>query len=173
MARAGPAKRSSRSADPLDISPGNLLPDDRRHTERIPAAAGSSIRGQRTEVFTVPFLNNRPRPITCEELFQGTISGATVHLHVLVRKTLGRNAAAIVCALNHPPAVAEPSHSDRAITKRLGDALALVEVRLFDRFVVGVGNECTSPNAVSFELAHGAFSGHWRCSVSDRLLHQC
>ena len=110
------------------------------HTRRYIEAR---LRGYRNEVFACLFLDNRHRVVAFEELFAGTLDGASVHPRVVVRRALGHNAGAIVCAHNHPSGVAEPSRADRAITKRLAEALALVDVRLIDHFVVGDG-ECVS-----------------------------
>ena len=110
------------------------------HTRRYLEAR---LRGRRNEVFVAVFLDNRHQPIAYEELFQGTVDGATVHPRVVVRRALMHNAAALVVAHGHPSGVAEPSLADRAITRRLADALALVDVRLIDHFVVGDG-ECVS-----------------------------
>ena len=97
------------------------------------------LRGRRNEVFVAVFLDSRHRPIAYEEIFNGTLDGATVHPRVVVRRALMHNAAALVVAHGHPSGVAEPSVADRAITKRLAEALALVDVRLIDHFVVGDG----------------------------------
>jgi len=91
------------------------------------------------EVFGALFLDNRHRVIRVAEMFQGTIDGASVHPRVVVQRALELNAAAIVFFHNHPSGVAEPSHADEAITRRLRDALALVDVRVLDHFVVAAG----------------------------------
>ena len=91
------------------------------------------------EVFGALFLDNRHRVIEVAEMFQGTIDGASVHPRVVVQRALEVNAAAIVFFHNHPSGVAEPSHADEAITGRLRDALALVDVRVLDHFVVAAG----------------------------------
>ncbi len=91
------------------------------------------------EVFACLFLDNRHRVIAFEELFRGSIDGASVHPREVVRHCLAHNAAAVIFAHNHPSGVAEPSHADRAITLRLRDALALVDVRVLDHFVIGSG----------------------------------
>ena len=96
------------------------------------------------EVFACLFLDNRHRVICFEEMFNGTIDGASVHPREIVRRALAHNAAALVVAHNHPSGVAEPSQSDRAITRRLREAVALVDVRLLDHVVIGDGE------AVSF-----------------------
>ena len=93
----------------------------------------------RNEVFGSLFLDNRNRIIAIRELFQGTIDGASVYPRVVVQQALEVNAAAIVFFHNHPSGVAEPSHADEAITRRLKDALALVDVRVLDHFVVSGG----------------------------------
>ena len=69
-------------------------------------------------------------------LFRGTIDGASVHPREVVKEALGRNAAAVILAHNHPSGVAEPSQADELITHRLRDALALIDVRVLDHFVV-------------------------------------
>jgi DNA repair protein RadC len=91
------------------------------------------------EVFALLLLDNRHRVIQYRELFRGTIDGASVHPREVVRLVLRANAAAVIFAHNHPSGVAEPSQSDLRITKRLKDALALVDVRVLDHFIVGEG----------------------------------
>ncbi len=97
------------------------------------------LTGYRNEVFGSLFLDNRHRIIALRELFQGTIDGASIHPRVVVQQALEVNAAALVFFHNHPSGVAEPSHADEAITRRLKDALALVDVRVLDHFVVSAG----------------------------------
>ncbi len=89
------------------------------------------------EVFAALFLDQRHRVIAYEELFRGTIDGASVYPREVVKKALQHNAAALIFAHNHPSGVAEPSQSDKNITSRLRDALALVDIRVLDHFVVG------------------------------------
>ena len=110
------------------------------HTRRYIEAR---LRGYRSEVFACLFLSNRHQVIAWEALFSGTLDGTSVHPRVVVRRALVHNAGAIVCAHNHPGGFACASHADRAITMRLAEALALVDVRLIDHFVVGDG-ECAS-----------------------------
>ena len=81
------------------------------------------------EVFCAMFLDNRHRLIQFDEMFRGTIDGSSVHPREVVRRTLELNAAAIVLAHNHPSGVAEPSQADEAITRRLTEALALIDVQ--------------------------------------------
>ncbi|MEA3411035.1 MAG: DNA repair protein RadC [Pseudomonadota bacterium] len=89
------------------------------------------------EVFACLFLDNRHRVIAFEELFRGTIDGASVHPREVVRRALHHNAAALIFAHNHPSGVAEPSRADEHITNRLKDSLALVDIRVLDHFVIG------------------------------------
>lgn len=91
------------------------------------------------EVFAALFLDNRHRPIAFERLFHGTIDGASVHPRVVVSRALRLNAAALIVAHNHPSGISEASAADCAITRRLKDALALVDIRLLDHFIVGDG----------------------------------
>jgi DNA repair protein RadC len=97
------------------------------------------LSGHSREIFVALFLDTRHRLIATEDLFQGTIDGASVHPREVVRRALFHNAAAVIVGHNHPSGVAEPSADDRRITARLREALALVDVRLLDHFVVGAG----------------------------------
>ncbi|MCO6439526.1 MAG: DNA repair protein RadC [Nitrococcus mobilis] len=97
------------------------------------------LRGYPCEVFSCLFLDNRNRLIAFEELFRGTIDAASVYPREVVRRALERNAAALIVAHNHPSGVAEPSRADALLTQRLREALALVDIRLLDHFVVGDG----------------------------------
>lgn len=91
------------------------------------------------EVFVAVFLDNRNRVIAIEELFRGSIDGATVHPREVVKTALKYNAAAVIFAHPHPSGVAEPSEADRVITDRLKKILTLVEIRTLDHIVVGGG----------------------------------
>lgn len=92
------------------------------------------------EVFAGLFLDNRHRVIRYLELFRGTIDGAAVYPREVVRQALDLNAAAIIFAHNHPSGVAEPSQADVSLTRRLREALALVDIRVLDHMVVGHGD---------------------------------
>jgi len=91
------------------------------------------------EVFCCLFLDTRHRLIRYEELFRGTIDGATVYPREVVKRALQCNASAVILGHNHPSGVAEPSEADRSITVKLAKALALVEIRLLDHLVVSRG----------------------------------
>ena len=91
------------------------------------------------EVFCVLLLDTQHRLLECVELFQGTIDSANVYPREVVKLALTKNAAAVILAHNHPSGVAEPSVSDKLITKVLVDALALVDIRTLDHFVVARG----------------------------------
>ncbi|MEA2078971.1 MAG: DNA repair protein RadC [Pseudomonadota bacterium] len=95
------------------------------------------LRDYPYEVFACLFLDTRHRVISYEELFRGTIDGASVHPREVVRRALQHNAAAVILAHNHPSGVAEPSDADRRITTRLKDALALIDIRVLDHVVIG------------------------------------
>lgn len=99
----------------------------------------SVLRDHPHEVFACLFLDTRHRVIAFEELFHGTIDGATVYPRVVAEKALRHGAAALIVAHNHPSGVSEPSLADQAITRRLKDALALLDIRLLDHFVIGDG----------------------------------
>lgn len=89
------------------------------------------------EVFACLFLDNRNRVISFNEMFHGTINGASVHPREIIKCGLACNAAGLIVAHNHPSGVAEPSNSDRALTKRLCEAVRLVDIKLLDHFVIG------------------------------------
>jgi DNA repair protein RadC len=97
------------------------------------------LRHQQREIFAVLFLDNQHRVICYEELFQGTIDGASVYPREVVKAALARNAAAVILAHNHPSGIAEPSQADKRITERLQAALELVDIRVIDHMVVGDG----------------------------------
>ncbi len=107
------------------------------------------LRGHPFEVFACLFLDNRHRVITFEELFRGTIDGASVYPREVVRRALQHNAAALILAHNHPSGVPEPSAADISLTLRLREALELVDVRVLDHIVIGDGD----PLSLS-ELGH-------------------
>jgi DNA repair protein RadC len=93
--------------------------------------------GMKREAFVVIYMDNRHRVIDVIEMFRGTVDSAAVYPREIVACALRLNAAACIFAHNHPSGVAEPSHADNALTRRLRDALALVEVRVLDHFVIG------------------------------------
>ena len=97
------------------------------------------LRDRRREIFTCLFLDTRHRVIASEDLFQGSIDGACVYPRIVAERALRLSAAAVIVAHNHPSGVSEPSLADQAITRRLKDALLLLEIRLLDHFVVGDG----------------------------------
>ena len=118
-----------------DLARGAALTD--------PQAAGRyfarRLRGHPHEVFAALFLDTRHRALGFEELFRGTVDGAEVHPREVARRALAHNAAALIVGHNHPSGSPEPSAADRAVTARLKQALALVDVRLLDHFVIGDG----------------------------------
>lgn len=103
----------------------------------------AELSGRAYEVFACIFLDNKHRVIRFEELFYGTIDGASVYPREVVRRALQHNAAAVILAHNHPSGVADPSQADIAITRRLKEALSLIDVRVLDHIVIGDGY-CTS-----------------------------
>lgn len=96
------------------------------------------------EEFLILLLDNRHRIISCQRMFRGTINGASVHPREVVKTSLKYNAAAVILVHNHPSGVAEPSEADRNLTRRLKDALEVVEVRVLDHFVIGSSGEWVS-----------------------------
>ncbi len=139
----GPARASKLSAA-LELCNRFLAAGlERGEALSDPAAAGryfaQRLRGYPHEVFAALFLDTRHRALAFEELFTGTIDGAEVHPREVVRRALAHNAAAVIVGHNHPSGSSEPSAADRAVTARLKQSLALVDVRLLDHFVIGDG----------------------------------
>ena len=95
------------------------------------------LRHHGQEVFGVLFLDNAHRVIAFEELFHGTINGASVYPRIVLQRALAHNAAAVIFAHNHPSGVAEPSTADRQITDTLCNVLSMVDIRVLDHFVIG------------------------------------
>ena len=96
------------------------------------------------EVFAVVFLDAQNRVLAFEELFRGTLTQTSVYPREVVKAALAHNAAAVILGHNHPSGVAEPSRCDELLTRSLREALALVDVRVLDHFVV------TGAAAISF-----------------------
>jgi len=96
----------------------------------------AQLRDRPYEVFCCLYLDNRHRLIAFDELFRGTIDGASVHPREVVREALAHNAAALILAHNHPSGIAEASRADELVTQRLRDALALVDIRVLDHLIV-------------------------------------
>lgn len=148
MPGVGPA-RAARLLAAMEIARRSLEQSLQRNevmgnpaqTRRFLAAR---LRHLRHEVFACLFLDSQHRLIAFRELFRGTIDGASVYPREVVVESLSCNAAAVILAHNHPSGVAEPSLADRQITRRLVDALALVDIRVLDHLVIGEGQ------AVSF-----------------------
>lgn len=91
------------------------------------------------ETFCVMLLDSRHRLIEFVELFRGTIDGASVYPREVVKLALAKNAAAVLVCHPHPSGVAEASHADEMISRRLRDALSLVDIRFLDHLIVAGG----------------------------------
>jgi DNA repair protein RadC len=99
----------------------------------------AKLRDLPHELFCCLYLDNRHRVLRFEPLFRGTIDGTSVYPREVVKQALAVNAAAVILAHNHPSGVAEPSQADERITRRLKNALELVDIRLLDHLVIGDG----------------------------------
>ena len=139
----GPAKYAQLQAV-LELSQRHLLeslqrsdsltsPDTTKHYFQ------AKMRDYPHEVFSCIYLDNRNRIIQYEELFYGSLAGASVYPREVVKKALSQNAAAVIFAHNHPSGVAEPSQADKQITEQLRKALGMVEIRVLDHIIVGDG----------------------------------
>lgn len=101
------------------------------------------LRGREQEVFLCLFLDAQHHVIAAEEMFHGTLTQTSVYPREVVKRALALNAAAVIFAHNHPSGIAEPSQSDQLLTDALKQALALVDVRVLDHFIVA-GTGCLS-----------------------------
>jgi DNA repair protein RadC len=88
------------------------------------------------EVFAVLFLDSQHRLIELEEMFRGTLTQTSVYPREVVKRALTLNAGSVVLAHNHPSGTAQPSRADELLTQTLKAALALIDVRVLDHFVV-------------------------------------
>jgi len=101
------------------------------------------LRSREQEIFMCIFLDAQHRVIAAEEMFRGTLTQTSVYPREVVKRALAINAAAVIFAHNHPSGVAEPSQSDQILTDTLKQALALVDIRVLDHFIVA-GTGCLS-----------------------------
>jgi DNA repair protein RadC len=108
--------------------------------ETTRAYLSAQLRGYGYEVFACLFLDNQHRVIKLEELFRGTIDGASVYPREVVKQALYHNAAAVIFAHNHPSGITEPSQADKQITDKLKQALTLIDIRVLDHFIIGDGD---------------------------------
>lgn len=139
----GPAKYAQLQAV-MEMGRRHLFEDLKRGTALTsPGAVRQFLRSRMAhlphEVFACLFLDNQHRVVTFEELFRGTLDSASVYPREVVKRALACNAAAVILTHNHPSGVAEPSQADQMLTRRLKEALALVDIRVLDHLVVGDG----------------------------------
>jgi len=125
----------SRRALQEEIKRGDALNSPRAVRDYLQLLLGA----RQQEVFLVLFLDTQHRVLASEELFHGTLSQTSVYPREVVKRALAHNAAAVILAHNHPSGVAEPSQSDQLLTSALKQALAMVDVRVLDHFIVAVG----------------------------------
>lgn len=142
---ASATSRAGRVRELLDVAKELLLRDLRRDWQNLPLMdAPGAFRewlslhcgALEHEVFIVVFLNAHHRIIGAQELFRGTLTQTSVYPREVVKAALARNAAAVAFAHNQPSGDPEPSRSDQCLTSVLKSALALVDVRCLDHFVV-------------------------------------
>ncbi|AOA07705.1 MULTISPECIES: RadC family protein [Pseudomonas] len=139
----GPAKFSQLQAV-LEMSRRHLAERLRRESAlESPQAVRdyfkALLRHEPHEVFGCLFLDTRHRMLAFEVLFRGSIDSASVYPRQVVKRALAHNAAAVIFCHNHPSGISEPSQADRTLTRRLIQALDLIEVRVLDHFIVGDG----------------------------------
>ena len=108
-----------------------------------PAAVRDYLRlklvAEPNEIFVVVFMNSMHAVLAVEPMFHGTINATSVYPRVVLQRALQLNAAAVIFAHQHPSGTTEPSNADRVLTEQLKTALALIDVRVLDHFVIGQG----------------------------------
>ena len=136
----GPAKRAQFAAA-MELARRSLK-DDMRSGDALtsPGAVRDYLRlaiaEREHEVFVCLWLDAQHRVIACEELFRGTLTQTSVYPREIVKAGLRANAAAVIFAHNHPSGAAQPSQADELLTRNLKEALALVDIKVLDHFIV-------------------------------------
>lgn len=125
----------SRRALGEELKKGNTLSSP----ELVRSFLRLSLANKQHEVFIGIFLDAKNHAIATEELFSGTLTQTSVYPREIIKRALFHNAAAIIFAHNHPSGVAEPSHADKILTQSLKQALAFIDVKVLDHFVIGNG----------------------------------
>lgn len=115
-----------------DLQVGAIFSDPSRVRQYLQV----HFKAYESEAFVVMYIDTQHRLIEAVEMFRGSLSSTVVHVREIVKEALRRNAAAVIVAHNHPSSCAEPSPADRVLTERIVEALALVEMRLLDHFIV-------------------------------------
>ncbi len=110
-----------------------------QNAETAKAFCALHLESRQEEAFAVLFLNNQNALLHFEILFTGTLNQAAVYPREVLKKVIHYQAANVILTHNHPSGNAKPSDSDRAITKRLQEALVLIEVKILDHLIVGKG----------------------------------
>ena len=136
----GPAKRAQFAAA-IELARRSLKDD--MHAASALTSPGAvrdylqlAIAGREHEVFVCLWLDAQHRVTGCEEVFRGTLTQTSVYPREIVKAALRANAAAVIFAHNHPSGAAQPSRADELLTRNLKDALALVDVKVLDHFIV-------------------------------------
>ncbi len=143
----GPAK-SAQLAAAIELARRALREElSERGALTSPGAVRDYLRAalghRQLEVFVCIWLDAQHKVVGVEEAFRGTLTQTSVYPREIVKKALARNAAAVIFAHNHPSGVAQPSQADELLTRNLKEALALVEVKVLDHFIVA-GNQAIS-----------------------------
>ena len=143
----GPAKRAQFAAA-IELSRRALQEElEKRNALTSPGAVRDYLRlalsRREEEVFVCIWLDAQHKVIQIEQAFSGTLTQTSVYPREIVKSALARNAAAVIFAHNHPSGVAQPSQADELLTRSLKEALALVEVKVLDHFVIA-GNQAIS-----------------------------
>ena len=143
----GPAKRAQFEAA-IELARRSI--EERLRKDSVLTSPGAvrdylklALANRPHEVFVCIWLDAQHRVIEYQEAFEGTLTQTSVYPREIVKAALQRNAAAVIFAHNHPSGAAQPSQADELLTRNLKDALALVEIKVLDHFIVA-GNQAIS-----------------------------
>jgi len=136
----GPAKRAQFAAA-LELARRSI--EERLRDRPVLTSPGAvrdflklALAAREHEVFVCIWLDAQHRVIACEEPFRGTLTQTSVYPREVVKAALANNAAAVIFAHNHPSGAAQPSQADELLTRNLKEALALVDIKVLDHFIV-------------------------------------
>jgi DNA repair protein RadC len=136
----------SGEADSVLAAAHEILATRMKHGDALnsPAAVRDYLRlllhNREHEVFVVVLLDAQNRVFATEELFRGTLTQTSVYPREVVKLALRHNAAGVIFAHSHPSGEAEPSQADQLLTTSLKQALALVDIKVLDHFIVASGS---------------------------------
>lgn len=126
----------------MEIARRIVLPDRRERVQIKGTAQAANylrerLRGLAEEHFRVLYLNRQNRLLDDALLAQGVVDRVRPPLRSIVARALQTNASSLIAAHNHPSGTAEPSESDRLLTRDLIAASRPLGLTVLDHVIVG------------------------------------